>query len=337
MFNSRRFEAPAASSDSYNFVTIQNPACKPAKVMHSETGGGTVFVNCILVIGRDGKPNEKGKEMISFRAQNKAALRAAIEERYQASFSTTGTEEETNVVKSAMAAKEALRQIRDDSAVVTQKMIDEARNRLARVYGQGAEITLAKCRKESISEAVFNALLKNAEQQFIADVTTEHRKLAADLSEQERQNATTANVHSFVTESPWKDWFEDYRQKNNGANFLGFPDYSNANYKTLIAYCDARGWTIPLNGELDQAMRYLLAHSHFYLQHTYPRTQRDAYRAVRPFTGVIEETPTPKNEHQAAVESMKGLSARQLKENMQQMRNRNLSDDELRRRGSLLR
>jgi hypothetical protein len=42
-------------------------------------------------------------------------------------------------------------------------MIEEARNRLVRVYGRGAEITLEKCRKESISEAVFNALLRQAE------------------------------------------------------------------------------------------------------------------------------------------------------------------------------
>ena len=152
-------------------------------------------------------------------------------------------------------------------------------------------LRLRSVRKESISERVFDALLKKAERQFIPDVTTEHRKLAAEMGETEIKNLTAANVHSFVTESPWKDWFENYRQKNNGANFLGFPDYSNKNYQTLVSYCDARGWTIPLSGELDAAMRYLLEHSHFYLQHTYPRTHRDAYRAVRPFIR-IEETAT---------------------------------------------
>lgn len=336
MFNSRRFEKPAASNDSYSFVTIQNPACKPAKVMHSEMGGGTVYINAIPITGRDGKPNTK--EMISFRAQNKAALRSAIEEKYEASFSSSGMEEETKTVKSATAAKEALKSIREQARPVTEREISEALNRLIRVYGRGVEITEEMCRRESISEAVFNALHRKEQAKFVDAVTVEHRKIAAELSDEEQKNLTAANVHSFVTESPWKGWFEDCRQKNNGNNFLGFPDYTNANYKTLIAYCDAQGWTVPLSGELDKAMRYLLARSHFYLQHTYPRTHRDAYRAVRPFTGVIEEERKPINEHQAAMDSMKNLNSRQLKESMRQMiRNQNLSEDELRRRGSLLR
>jgi hypothetical protein len=335
MFNSRRFEAPAPSKDNYNFVTIHNPACKPAKVCHSQIGGGTVFVNCILVVGRDGKPNEKGKEMISFRAQNKAALRTAIEEKYRASFSSAGTEEETNTVKSATAAKDALRQIREDSVVVTQKMVDEARNRLVRVYGQGAEITLEKCQREAISEAVFNELHRQEAQNFASMVTASHRRLVSEMTDAERAELTRANILAFVQESDWASWFK--QPSFGGNNFLGFPDYTNTNYATLVRYCESRGWHAPMFGELDAAMRYLLAHSHFYLQHTYPRTQRDAYRAVRPFTGVIEETPKPVDEHKQAMDSMKGLSARQLKENMQQIRNQNLSDDELRRRGSLLR
>ena len=329
MFNSRRFEAPTASKDNYNFVTIHNPATKPAKVLHSEVGGGTVVVNCVLVVGKDGKPNNK--EMISFRAQNKAALRAAIEEKYQASFSTTGTEEETNTVKSATAAKEALRQIREDSVVVTQKMIDEARNRLIRVYGREASITAEMCRKESISEQVFNALLRDAAQQYAADVTTEHRKLAAEMSGQERRSHTAMNVDSFVKESEWKDWFAQF----NG-NFFGYPDYSNRNYETLIAYCEAKGWTIPLFGELDKAMRYLLAQSHFFLQHTYPRTQRDAYRAVRPFVS-IEPDVVPTDERQQVLAATKGLTSRELKKQLASARITNATEDELKRRGRLLR
>lgn len=330
MFNSRRFEAPAASKDNYNFVTIHNPATKPAKVLHSEVGGGTVVVNCVLVVGKDGRPNNK--EMISFRAQNKAALRAAIEEKYQASFSTTGTEEETNTVKSATAAKEALRQIREDSVVVTQKMIDEARNRLIRVYGREASITAEMCRKESISEQVFNALLKDAAHQYAAQVTQHHRELASEMSDQERRSHTAMNVDEFKKQVPWDKWFAQF-----DGNFFSYPDYTHKNFQTLYDFCNAKGWTIPMFGELDSAMRYLLAHNHFYLQHTYPRTHRDAYRAVRPFTGVIEEEAKPTNERQTAMDSMKGLSAKQLKENMQQIRNQNLSENELRRRGSLLR
>ena len=74
-----------------------------------------------------------------------------------------------------------------------------------------------------------------------------------------------------------------------------------------------KGQQIPLMGEIDAAMRYLLAHSHFYLQHAYPRTQRDAYRAVRPFVS-IEPEVVPVDERQAAMDSMKGLTAKQLKE-----------------------
>ena len=151
----------------------------------------------------------------------------------------------------------------------------------------------------------------------------------------ERRNATARNVDSFVKESQWKDWFQ--QPSFNGKNFFSFLDYTNKNYETLMAYCNARGWTIPLFGELDNAMRgYLLAHSHFYLQHTYPSTQRDAYRAVRPFVS-IEPEVVPVDERQAAMDSMKGLNAKQLKENMQQIRNSNLTNAELRRRGQLLR
>ena len=34
-----------------------------------------------------------------------------------------------------------------------------------------------------------------------------HRELANEMSEQERRNHTAINVHQFVTETEWKDWF----------------------------------------------------------------------------------------------------------------------------------
>ena len=327
MFNSRRFEKPAASNDSYSFVTIQNPACKPAKVCYSEIGGGSCYVNCIPIVGRDGKPNTK--EMISFRAQNKAALKEVIEKQYQASFSSTGVEDVTDAAKATLARLRE--QAREETRAVSDQEKRQAAARLVRLYGH-SEITLEKCLREGISERIFNALLKQETTNYIGMVTAEHRRLVGEMSEAEKTELTQANISSFVQESDWAPWFKQFDR-----NFFGFPDYTNANYKTLVRYCEARGWHAPMFGELDAAMRYLLAHSHFFLQHTYFRTQRDAYRAVRPFTGVIEETPTPKNEHQAAMDSMKGLSARQLKENMQQIRNSNLTDAELRRRGSLLR
>jgi hypothetical protein len=135
-----------------------------------------------------------------------------------------------------------------------------------------------------------------------------------------------------VKDSDWADWFKQF----NGYNFFGFPHYTNANYKTLVRYCEARGWHAPMFGELDAAMRYLLAHSHFYLQHTYPRTQRDKMRQVRPFV-VIEPEVVPIDERQQALDFMRGLNASQLKKNMQGIRNQNVGEDELRRRGSLLR
>ena len=328
MFNSRRFEAPAASSDLFNFVTIHNPACKPAKVCHSQIGGGTVYVNCILVVGRDGKPNDKGKEMISFRAQNNAALRAAIEEKYQASFSSTGTEEETNTVKSATAAKEALKQIREDSQPVTQRMIDEARNRLFRVY-KHEEITLDKCRREGISEAVFNELHKQAAYEFAGAVTASHRQLVNEMSLQDQEQLTQANISEFVQNSEWASWFKQF----DGYNFLGFPDYSNANYKTLVSVCESMGFHCPLFGEIDKAMRYCLNHGHFYLRHTYPRTLRDEYRRVKPFDGVIVPDAVPVDERQQIKDATKGLNATQLKAQLGSERNsRNLTERELRDR-----
>ena len=240
------YATSAPSKDAYEFVCIPNH--KPARVKFNQYSA-EVYVFCEPVVTEKGSRTQTQ----NFRATSKAVLREQIEAKFpNASFTTSG-----GTIDDAANAKAVLKSIRAQARPVTEREIQEARNRLARVYGQGAEITLEKCQKESISEAVFNALLKNAEQKFIADVTTEHRKLAAEMDETERKNLTAANVHSFVTESPWKDWFENYRQKNNGANFFGFPDYSNKNYETLISYCNARGWTIPLFGELDAAMRYL--------------------------------------------------------------------------------
>ncbi len=326
MFNSRRFETPAANPDNYMFVTIQNPACKPAKVMHSEMGGGTVYINCIPIVGRDGKPNTK--EMISFRAQNKAALRTAIEKQYQASFSSTGEADVTTSAKSALA------KLREDARAEFRPVSDEEKRqaaaRLVRVYGH-SEITLDKCLKEGISERIFNALLQQETNHYIGMVTQAHRKLAAEMSTQEQEDLTRANIMRFVAESDWKDWFKQFE-----GNFFGFPDYTNKNYQTLVRCCESMGFYCPIFMEIDRAMRYLLAHSHFYLQHTYKRTERDRLRQVREFVSV-EPDVVPVDERQKAMESMKGLSARQLKENMQQLRSQNLTDAELRRRGSLLR
>ena len=323
MFTSRRFPVSEAPKDGFEFVTIPN--FKPCRVKHNQYSA-EVYVNCEPVI------TEKGSRThtLNYRASSRALLRDVIEQAHpDASFSTTG-----NTVDDAANAKAVLAKLREDAQMgrpVTEDEKRQAYTRLVKAYGQGAEITAEKCAAQGISARVFNALYRQEAQNFAAMVTSEHRKLAAEMSEQERRNLTAANVGSFVKESAWAEWFKQF----NG-NFFGFPDYTNKNYQTLMAYCDARGWSIPLSGELDVAMRYLLAHGHFYLQHTYPRTQRDAYRQVRPFVG-IEEEVVPTNEHHAALESMKGLSAKQLKENMQKIRNRNLSEDELRRRGSLLR
>jgi hypothetical protein len=311
--------------DAFDFITIPN--CKPARVKFNQYSA-EVYVVCEPIV----KP-AKGEvtRTQNFRATNKTALREAVEAQFpNASFTTSGNTDVTDEIATAKAALAAARQ---ENQVVTARDIEEARRRLIRVYGQGAEITLQKCRKESISEAVFNALFRQEEQHFVGLVTQEHRKLAAEMSDTDRRNLTAANVGSFVKESAWADWFKQF----NG-NFFGFPDYTNKNYQTLMAYCDARGWTIPLSGELDAAMRYLLAHGHFYLQHTYPRTQRDAYRAVRPFVS-IEPDVVPIDEGRQALEATKHLNAKQLKQNLQNLRGdstKNLSPAEARQRNRII-
>ena len=316
--NTKRF-TKEPTKDAYEFVTIPN--FKPCRVKHNQYSA-EVYVVCEPVI------TEKGSrtQTLNYRASSRALLRDVIEQKHpDASFSTTG-----NTMDDAANAKAVLKQLRQENQVVTARDLEQARNRLLRVYGH-SEITLAKALREGISEPVFNALYRQEAQNFAAMVTNEHRKLAEEMSERDRRDYTRANVDAFVKESAWADWFKQF----NG-NFFGFPDYTNKNYQTLIAYCDARGWTIPLAGELDSAHRYLLAHGHYYLKPHYPRTSRDEYRRVREFTG-IEAEPAPVDERQKTIDSMKGLSSKQLKENMQRIRNSNLSDDELRRRGSLLR
>ena len=136
----------------------------------------------------------------------------------------------------------------------------QAYTRLVKAYGQGAEITAEKCAAQGISARVFNALYRQEAQNFAAMVTSEHRKLAAEMSEQERRNLTAANVGSFVKESAWAKWFKQF-----DGNFFGFPDYTNENYQTLMALLRrTRLDAFPCSGELDAAMRYLLAHSHFF-------------------------------------------------------------------------
>ena len=315
-----RFAPTAPSKDSYEFVTI--PSHKPARVKFNQYSA-EVFVNFEPVVVEKGSRTQT----LNYRATSKALLREQIEAKHPtACFTTAGA----NVEDITSSAKAALKQLRQENQVVSARDLEQARNRLLRVYGH-SEITLDKALREGISEPVFNALYRQEAQKFAAMVTNEHRKLAEELSEQEHRELTLANITMFADKSDWASWFKQF-----DGNFFSYCDYSNANLNTLLKYCAARGWTVPLLGELDAAHRYLLAHSHYYLQHAYPRTQRDAYRAVRPFVS-IEPDVVPTDERQQALAATKGLSARQLKENMASIRNQNLSDDELRRRGRLLR
>ena len=320
----KRFTKEPAK-DAYEFVTI--PKCKPCRVKHNQYSA-EVYVNCEPVI------TEKGSrtQTLNYRASSRALLRDVIEQKHpDASFSTTGSTMDDTANAKAVLAK--LREDAQMSRPVTEDEKRQAYTRLVKAYGQGAEITAEKCAAQGISARVFNALYRQEAQNFAAMVTSEHRKLAAEMSEQERRNLTAANVGSFVKESAWADWFKQF----NG-NFFGFPDYTNKNYQTLMAYCDARGWSIPLSGELDVAMRYLLAHGHFYMQHTYPRTQRDAYRQVRPFVRIEPEVVTV-DQRQRALEATKGLNAKQLKQNLQNLRGdstKNLSPAEARQRNRII-
>jgi len=318
--------APTAPSQDYSFVTIQNPACKPAKVMHSEHGGGTVYINAMPIIGRDGKPNSK--EMISYRAANKQDLKVAIEKNHQASFSSTGTEVITDVkTMSSESAKSVLKSIREDARPVTEDEKQHAYNRLVRAYGAGSEITLEKCLAQGIREQVFNELHKQEQQKFVGMVLTEHRKIAAEMSEQERRSHTAMNVDDFMQEGEWATYFKQYE-----GNFMSYPDRTFKNFDVLFKFCELKGWEVPVNYELDLAFRYLLAHSHLYLLPTYPRTKRDAYRQVRELTH-IEPDVVPTDEHKQAIANTKGLTARQLRESLASMRSRQpLTERELRDR-----
>ena len=186
--------------DAFDFVTI--PHCKPARVKFNQYSA-EVYIVCESIV----KP-AKGEttRTHNFRATNKALLREKVEAAFPtaASFTTSGN---TQVVDEIANAKAALKQIRNDSVVVTQKMIEEARNRLVRVYGRGAEITLEKCRNEGISEQIFNALYKQEERKFISEYTAEHRRLAAEMSEADRRNYTQLNITEFMQKAPWQDWF----------------------------------------------------------------------------------------------------------------------------------
>ena len=234
MFTSRRFPVSEAPKDGYEFVTIPN--FKPCRVKHNQYSA-EVYVNCEPVI------TEKGSrtQTLNYRASSRALLRDIIEQKHpDASFSTTGS-----TMDDAANAKAVLAKLREDAQMsrpVTEDEKRQAYTRLVKAYGQGAEITAEKCAAQGISARVFNALYHQEAQNFAAMVTSEHRKLAAEMSEQERRNLTAANVGSFVKESAWAEWFKQF----NG-NFFGFPDYTNNNYQTLMAYCDARGWSIPLS------------------------------------------------------------------------------------------
>ena len=238
------------TTDSYEFVTI--PSHKPAKVKFNQYSA-EVYVFCEPVVTEKGSRTQTQ----NFRATSKAVLREMIESKFpSASFTSTGN---TQVTDEVATAKEALRQIREQAQMQRPVTEDEKRQayaRLARAYGQGANISLEKALAHGISERVFNALHRQEAENYAARVTQSHRELAAEMDHTERRNATARNVDSFVKESQWKDWFQ--QPSFNGKNFFSFLDYTNKNYETLMAYCNARGWTIPLFGELDNAMRYLL-------------------------------------------------------------------------------
>ena len=319
-----RFAPSEPSKDLYEYVTLPNH--KPSKVKFNQYSA-EVYVFCEPVVTEKGKPTQTQ----NFRATSKALLREQIESKFPtASFTTTSN---TNVKDEHQDAVDALKASREQAQMerpVTEDEKRQAYSRLVRAYGQGADITVEKCLAQGIPERVFNALFRQEAENYATRVTQAHRELANELDETERRNHTASNVQQFVMESEWKNWFKAY------PNFFSYPDYSNKNYETLMKYCNQSGWILPLLGELAIAHRYLLERGHYFLKSHYPRTSRDEYRRVREFVS-IEPDVVPVDEKKNAMDSMKGLSAKQLKENMQQLRNQNLSETERRRRGGLLR
>ena len=189
---------------------------------------------------------------------------------------------------------------------------------------------MADCLRQGIREQIFNEIHRREAHKYADTVTQEHRRLVAELSGEEQAELTRANVTQFSQQEHWKDWLSKF-----DGNFWSFPNLTNKNYFTLVNYCYAKGWTCPLVGEIDEAMRVLIDGGFFYFRSTYYRTNRDEMKRVREFTGLdcIPSKPVEVSEREQALANTKGLNATQIKAQLGSERNsRKLSEWELRDR-----
>ena len=134
------------------------------------------------------------------------------------------------------------------------------------------------------------------EQDFAERVVNAQRELSAEMTPEKRAEANAASLFTFVTQSPWKDWFRAY------PGFFAYPSGTSENCKRLFDYCRHHfGDSVFLHGELDQAMRYLLENCMFFMKSNYKRSEHFERNTVKPYdpsrdkqrTLFTPETPEP--------------------------------------------
>jgi hypothetical protein len=276
-----------------DFVTITN-RYKTGRIQ-SNRSGGYWFVRLIPLTAKD--------EPITVSGASFSAVKEEITRRFgnAAVFSLSATTE-VDPVAAAKAARDAEREDREPGTMELNGMrvneIDWAWEVLNREYGArdpktgrrgqlepGTEITWDMCRKQGIRRKVYEALASQTRQQFKTDVTAEHRTLAVNLSREEQLKISYANFNAFATDpnvsnAEWVAWFKQR------PGFLSWPNQSWKNRDTLLSYCESKGWVVPVEEEIAQAMHAILNARGFHLQSSYKRMSENYIRdAVRPITG----------------------------------------------------
>jgi hypothetical protein len=292
--NSKRFFSDG-DGRAWKTVTVPN-RFKPTEYKYSQNSE-TYFVQLVDLQPRKtttGVPGTKPVyDVIHVRAKTPDLLRQEIESRWpQAVFSTERPQAQPDDLKAAY--KDSL-----DSRLATQSEIDQGWERLRKEYGTpnkngfrelyDSEITEEMARRCGVRKMVFIAMGLAEQQKFEDGVIKQHKLLSDEMTDAERTAHIGHNLNSFMlgtNGSGWADWFRQFPN-----NFFSYPNGEYRNRERVLKYCADHGFSIPIEGILDEAMRFLLARNMLYLKQAYKRSERDELNSIQEYSEDVAPIP----------------------------------------------
>lgn len=196
----------------------------------------------------------------------------------------------------------------DDPESLRKKILREYTDAVFSRVSQEPELDLKAEHAQQMRDEKAKQSALAEKQEFENAVVAEHRKLASRLTKSDRINAACSNLSFFASDpnfsSPeWVRWFAQFQ-----GGFFSYPNGEWLNRDCVLRYCESKGQTVPLAGEIAEALQYLLAHKHLYLKPTYKRSEIDDFNAVAPF--VREIKPVEQISQDQIREAVRRLSAK---------------------------